>query len=128
MWSISINIRLRYACIQIYAFIKHHIIVPLVEDIVPVWIRIIVASAFSEYIFFFFQPHYLTKSTVNSASMHCSRIHKFHFSATFSLKMGPTILFTHLKNYFAAVFSVSVCSFSKNKLNPNGPLRFKFWI
>ena len=25
------------------------------------------------------------------------------------------------KNYFAIVFSVSVFSFSKNKLNPNGP-------
>ena len=26
-----------------------------------------------------------------------SQIHKFHFSATFSLKMGPIALFTHLK-------------------------------
>ena len=34
---------------------------------------------------------------VNSASVHCSWTHKFHFSATFSLKMGPTALFTHLK-------------------------------
>ena len=29
--------------------------------------------------------------------VHCSRAHKFHFSATFSLKMGLTALFTHLK-------------------------------
>ena len=34
----------------------------------------------------------LTKSSVNSA-----RIHTFHFSTTFSLKMSSTILFTHLK-------------------------------
>ena len=29
--------------------------------------------------------------------MYCSWTHKFHFLATFSLKMGPTLLFTHLK-------------------------------
>ena len=29
--------------------------------------------------------------------MYCSGTHKFHFLATFSLKMGPTVLFTHLK-------------------------------
>ena len=34
---------------------------------------------------------------VNSASVHCLWTHKFHFSATFSLKMGLTALFTHLK-------------------------------
>ena len=36
-------------------------------------------------------------STVNSAPVHCLRTHKFHFSATFSLKMDLTALFTHLK-------------------------------
>ena len=34
---------------------------------------------------------------VNSASVHCLRTHKFHFLSIFSLKMGPTVLFTHLK-------------------------------
>ena len=29
--------------------------------------------------------------------MYCLWIHKFHFLATFSLKMGPTVLFTYLK-------------------------------
>ena len=33
--------------------------------------------------------------TVHGCTVHGS--HKFHFSTTFSLKMGPTILFTHLK-------------------------------
>ena len=47
--------------------------------------------------FFFFQPSFVDFSTVNSISVHCSRTHKFHFSATFSLKMGSTVLFTHLK-------------------------------
>ena len=64
---------------------------------VCVWIRIISSCVCVFWLFFFwFQPHYLTKSTVNSAPMHCSLTHKFHFSATFSLKMGPTALFTYL--------------------------------
>ena len=46
--------------------------------------------------FFFWQPH-MTNSTVNSAQIYCLRTHIFHFSATFLLKTGPTILFTHLK-------------------------------
>ena len=47
--------------------------------------------------FFFSKPQWLTKSSVNSAFVHYSRTHKLHFSATFSLKMGLTVLFTHLK-------------------------------
>ena len=47
-------------------------------------------------------------STVNSASVYCSRIHKFHISATFSLKMGPTALFTHLKIILLQCFQFSV--------------------
>ena len=68
-------------------------------------------AAFFDF-FFFSQLHYLIKSTVNSALVHCLWTHKFHFSATFSLKMGPTILFTHLKiillQCFQFQFSVSV--------------------
>ena len=64
------------------------------------------------FFFFNFQPHYLTKSTVNSIFVHCLRTHKFHFSVTFSLKIGLTILFTHLKiillQYFQFQFSISV--------------------
>ena len=88
-------------------------------DYVPDWIEIIAfvfwSSVFSFFFFFFgfhaFQGvmrlrfmHYswtvatfVDFSTVNSAPVHCSRIYKFHFSATFSLKIGPTALFTHLK-------------------------------
>ena len=47
--------------------------------------------------FFFFKPAFVDFSTVNSAPVHCSQTHKFHFSATFSLKMGSTVLFAHLK-------------------------------
>ena len=56
--------------------------------------------------------------------VYCSQIHKFHFSATFSLKMGPTILFTHLKIILLQYFSVFSLSFqfsaiSKRTLHPS---------
>ena len=35
--------------------------------------------------------------SVNSTYVYCSRTHKFYFLSIFSLKMGPTALFTHLK-------------------------------
>ena len=38
--------------------------------------------------------------------VYCLRTHKFHFSTTFSLKMGPTVLFTHLKIILLQYFSV----------------------
>ena len=47
----------------------------------------------------------------NLAPVYCSRTHKFHFSVTFSLKMGPTALFTYLKiillQYFQFQFLIS---------------------
>ena len=52
-------------------------------------------------------------SVVNSAHVHCSRTHKFHFLSIFSLKMGPTALFTHLKIILLQCFQFSVFSFSK---------------
>ena len=43
--------------------------------------------------------------------VHYSWTHKFHFSATFSLKIGPTILFTHLKIILLQYFSIFNFSF-----------------
>ena len=43
--------------------------------------------------------------------MYCLRTHKFHFSVTFSLKMGPTVLFTHLKIILLQYFSIFSFSF-----------------
>ena len=43
--------------------------------------------------------------------------HKLHFSVTFSLKMGPTTLFTHLKIILLQYFQ-----FQQNKFYPNKPL------
>ena len=69
---------------------------------VSVWIQLIVTSAFLScgflfLSFFLVQPTLVEFSTVNSAFVHCSGIHKFYFSTTFSLKICPTALFTHLK-------------------------------
>ena len=47
-------------------------------------------------------------STVNSASVHCSRTHKYYFLTTFSLKMGLTTLFIHLKIILLQCFQFSV--------------------
>ena len=44
-------------------------------------------------------------------TVHCSWTHKFHFSATFSLKMGSTVPFTHLKIILLQCFSVFSFSF-----------------
>ena len=51
-----------------------------------------------------FQPHV--------GPVHYLRTHKFHFSATFLLKIGPTILFTHLKIILLQCFSVFNFQFS----------------
>ena len=47
--------------------------------------------------FFLFSLNILLSLMSKSASMHCLWTHKFYFSATFSLKMSLTILFTYLK-------------------------------
>ena len=52
-------------------------------------------------------------STMNSAFVHCSRSHKFYFSAIFSLKMDSTVLFTHLKIILLQYFQFLIFSFSK---------------
>ena len=44
------------------------------------------------------------------------------FFSNFFIKNGSQNTIYTFKNYFATVFSVSVFSFSKNKLNPNTPL------
>ena len=52
-------------------------------------------------------------STVNSIHVYCLWTHKFHFLSIFSLKMGPTVLFTHLKIILLQYFQFSVFSFNK---------------
>ena len=47
--------------------------------------------------FFFLKADFVDFLTVNNVSVHCLWTHKHHFSTTFSLKTGLTVLFTHLK-------------------------------
>ena len=77
----------------------------------------------SPFFFFFFLVEKFDFSTnfqPHVSPVHCSWTHKFHFSATFSLKMSPTILFTHLKIILLQCFSVFGF-----QLYPNGPLTEK---
>ena len=47
-------------------------------------------------------------SSVNSASVHCSWIHKYHFLIIFSLKMNLTVLFIYLKIILLQYFQFSI--------------------
>ena len=59
--------------------------------------------------------------TVHPCTVHGSEITLF---SNFFIKNGSHNTIYTFKNYFAIVFSVSVFSFSKNKLNPNTPTAF----
>ena len=68
------------------------------------------AFAFLSFLFFLAEKfNFSTNFQPHVGPMHCSRTHKFYFSATFSLKMGPTVLFTHLKIILLQCFSVFSC-------------------
>ena len=60
--------------------------------------------------------------------MHCLWTHKLHFSITFSLKMGHTVLFTHLKIILLQYFQFSVFSFSKISSIQTDPNVLKTWF
>ena len=66
---------------------------------------------------------------VNSVYIYCSRTHKFYFLSIFSLKMGPTLLFTYLKIILLQCFQFSVFSFQfqQNKFYPNTPFITLVW-
>ena len=48
------------------------------------------------------------------------------FFSNFFIKNGFHNTIYTFKNYFATVFSVSIFSFNKNNINPNGPLCLRF--
>ena len=62
--------------------------------------------------------------SMNSASVHYSRTQNFHFFINFFIKNGSYGTIYTFKNYFTTIFLVSVFNFSKNKLNPNGPIGY----
>ena len=61
--------------------------------------------------FFFFWAEIFDFSCVTVHGVHYSRTHKFYFLANFLLKMGPTVLFTHLKIILLQYFSIFNFSF-----------------
>ena len=71
------------------------------------------------FFFFFLAENFEFKINFQShmSPVHCLRTHKFHFLTTFSLKMGSTVLFTHLKIILLQCFLVF-----NFQLYPNGPL------
>ena len=69
------------------------------------------------FFFFFSRECWLFPWTVYLGTVH--KTHKHQFSATFSLKMGPTVLFTHLKFILLQCFQFSVFRF---QLYLNGPI------
>ena len=65
------------------------------------WIPCTVHSAWTVTEIFYFLEHQWIPCTVH-------RTHKLHFSSTFSLKMGLTALFMHLKNILLQCFQFSI--------------------
>ena len=100
---------------------------------VTVWIQIISASTFFvlrfSLFFFFFLGSAAIVDFVNCEQ--CIRalftVPQITLFSNFFIKNRSHSTIYTFKNYFATVFSISVFSFSKNKLNPNGPLIYIFF-
>ena len=76
----------------------------IIYNISAVWIGLKMRLCFLLLFFYFFSREcWLFEWTV-----HCLQTHKNHFSTTFSLKMGLTILFTYLKIILLQCFQFSV--------------------
>ena len=63
---------------------------------------------------------------MNSASVHYLQTNKFHFSITLSLKIGPTVLLTHLKIILLQYFQFSI--FSNNRYLNKPYIYFFFFL
>ena len=70
-----------------------------------------VFTRFQFFFFFLLQPHLLTKSAVNRASMHCLQVPQITLFSNFFIKNGSHDIIYTFKNYFVTIFSVF--SFSK---------------
>ena len=72
-------------------------------------------SAFSYFSFFFSLSHdfllFFSAQCTPVGPMQYSRIQKLHFLATFSLKMGSMVLFTHLKIILLQCFQFTFFNF-----------------
>ena len=61
---------------------------------------------FQFFFFFLLQPHLLTKSVVNRASVHCLWDPQITLFSNFFIKNGSHDIIYTFKNYFVTVFSV----------------------
>ena len=78
------------------------------------------------FFFFWFQQHYLIKSNVNSARMHCLWVLQILLFSHFFIKNGSHSTIYTFKNYFATVFLVSV-KISSIQTNPNFYLYLQYF-
>ena len=75
-----------------------------------------VSCSRGQQLFLLFRPFITSVGPV-----HCSQDPQISLFSNFFIKNGSHDTIHTFKNYFATMFSVSVFSFSKNKLNPNRP-------
>ena len=80
-----------------------------------------VFCVFFIYFLFFYSPQQqlLTRSSVNSALVHCSRVPQTSLFINFFIKNGSHSTIHTFKNYFTTVFSVLSFQFQQNKFYPN---------
>ena len=87
---------------------------------VPVWFHL--KPAFNVFCFYFLVPAALFDQVNREQCIHALFTDpQISLFSNFFIKNGSHDTIHTLKNYFATMFSVSVFSFNKNKLNPNGP-------
>ena len=89
---------------------------------VSVWIHVQVPTflRFTFFFYFLFFKRVLTEFQWVLCTVYGT--HKSLFPTKLSLKIGLTVLFTHLKIILLHCFQFSVFSFNNNKFNPNGPI------
>ena len=107
-----------------------------------VWVGLKLKSAFAFQIFFLFFHTFKVNFCYCSFTwtviakfnfftfqhkFYCLRIHRFHFSTTFSLKMGPTILFTYLKIILLQYFSVFSFNFQFSTVSKRIQIFYTFY-
>ena len=92
-----------------------------------VWFAMKPTSTFLLHVFlflflFFFQPAIVDFVNCEQCICVLFTVPQITLFNNFFIKNGSHNTIYTFKNYFATVFSVSVFSFSKNKLNPNTPI------
>ena len=97
----------------IFLFIDNLIILSIIQHKVSIWIwclRVYVLKIMfcSFFFFFWFQPHYLTKSTVNSTQVYCLWVPQISLFSHFFIKNWSHGTIHTFKNYFVTMFSVLV--------------------